>query len=110
LSSRLEMLRERRLAIVAGCERDREQLAQAFGGIQRELHVADRVIAIARRLSRHRAILGVVAAGLILTPVLARKWVRRASLWLPIAIEGYRIVKSVGGKRHRRRETDSSSE
>lgn len=110
MSSSLDGVRERRLALVAECDRDREQLAAAFGGVERQLHVADRVVAIAQRLSRHRAILGVVAAGLILTPVLARKWIRRASLWLPIAIEGYRIIRqSSRPERGTRRRSDHES-
>jgi len=111
LSSPLDGVRARRLALVAECDRDREQLAVAFGGVRRELHVADRLVAIAQRLSRHRAIMGVVAAGLIFNPALARKWIRRASLWLPIAIDGYRIIgqSSQRERRERRRSDDASA-
>ncbi|HKW13788.1 MAG TPA: hypothetical protein VJS69_04810 [Candidatus Krumholzibacteria bacterium] len=111
MSSRLETLRERRLAMVATCEQDRIDLSDAFAGVQRELHVADRLVAVAQRLSRHKAILGVMAAGLVLAPVMARKWIRRASWWLPIAIQGYRIIQSSRRERRtRRRDSPSTAE
>ncbi len=110
MSARLESLRERRLAIVAECDQDRTGVALAWGGIQRELHVADRVITVAQRFKENRAMMGVVAAGLILAPVFARKWIRRASWWLPIAIQGYRIIRqSSQHKRRERRRSDEAS-
>jgi len=103
LSSHLEMLRERRMALVAACDLDRADVAKAFGGVEHELRVADRVVATVQRLKSHPVIVGVLAAGTILAPVLARKWVRRAASWLPIAIQAYRMVRG-------RRTPDSSSE
>lgn len=105
MSSRLDALRERRLAIVAACEEDRAGVAQALGGIQRELHVADRVIAVAQSIKANRVMMGVVAAGLVLAPVFARKWIRRASWWLPVAIQGYKIIQSSRTGRRRREST-----
>ena len=99
MSSRLETLRERRLAILAACDQDRKDVANAFGGVQRELRVADRVVAAAQRLKHHKTMAGVMAAGLVLAPVFARKWIRRASWWLPIALQGYRMFKSSGEER-----------
>jgi hypothetical protein len=93
MSSRLDSLGERRLAIVAACDQDRADVAQAFGCIQRELHVADRVIAVAQGIKANRVVMGAVAAGLVLAPVFARKWIRRAAWWLPVAIQGYKIIK-----------------
>jgi hypothetical protein len=104
LSSHLETLRQRRLAIIAGCDQDREQLAAAFHGIEHELRIADRVVATAQRLKSNPVIVGVLAVGTILAPVLARKWVRRAASWLPIAIQAYRMFKGS------RRRADSTSE
>ncbi len=110
MSSHLDALRERRLAIVAACEQDRNDVARAFGGIQRELHVADRVIAFVQRARDNRVVVGLVAAGLVLAPVLARKWIRRAAWWLPIAIQGYRIIRqSSQHKKRKRSRSDSAS-
>ncbi len=103
MSSHPETLRERRLALVAACDQDREQLAGAFDDIQHELRIADHVVSVAQRLKSHPVLVGVVAVGAILAPVLARKWVRRAASWLPIAIQGYRFMMN-------RRKSDSSSE
>lgn len=103
MSSHLEMLRERRVALVAACDQDRAAVAKAFGGVEHELRIADRVVATAQRLRSHPVVVGLLAVGTILAPVLARKWVRRAASWLPIAIQAYRMVKD-------RRTPDSSSE
>jgi hypothetical protein len=100
-------LRERRLALVGACEGDRRGVAEAFGAIERELHVADRVIAVAQRVSSNRAVMGALAGVLIVAPVLARKWIRRAAWWLPIAIQGYRIIQSSRRKRRSSRESTS---
>jgi hypothetical protein len=108
MSSRLLELRERRLAIVAACDQDRRELADAFGGLERELHFADRIVRVAQRVKRNRAVMGVLAAGLVLAPILAKKWVRRAAWWLPVAIQGYRIIQSSRGKRRARRSAEST--
>jgi hypothetical protein len=92
------------MAIVADCDQDRRDLAIAFHGIEHELRVADRVVSIAQRLKGHPVIVGVLAAGTILAPVLARKWVRRAASWLPIGLQVYRMFKGA------RRRADSTSE
>jgi len=97
--SRLETIAERRRSLIAQCDADRAALATAFRGVERELHIADRVVAMARGLNRHRVLVGVAAAGLILAPVMARKWIRNAVWWLPIAIEGYRVVKNLRAAR-----------
>jgi hypothetical protein len=97
------MLRERRLTLVTACDQDRAAVAKAFGGVEHELRIADRVVATAQRLRGHPVIVGVLAVGTILAPVLARKWVRRAASWLPLAIQAYRMVRN-------RREAGSSSE
>ena len=105
MSAHLDGLRERRLAIVAVCDQDRADVAQAFGGIQRELHVADRVVAFVQRIHGNRAVMGIAAAGLVLAPVFARKWIRRAAWWLPVAIQGYKIIQSSRTKRRQREST-----
>jgi hypothetical protein len=104
MSSRLDGLRERRLALVATCDRDRDQVAAAFGGIERKLEIADRVVSAVQRLNRNRVVMAVVAAGLILVPVLTRKWVRKAAWWLPIVISGVRFLRSRRSEKRARRD------
>lgn len=107
MSSHLDSLRERRLAVIAACDADRVALADSFGEIQHELRVADRVVSAAQRFSRNKVMIGVLAVGLVAAPVLARKWIRRASWWLPILIQGYRTIQSSRGERRHRRESTS---
>ena len=104
MSPHLETLRERRLALVAACDQDRLDVAGEFGAMQRELHVSDKIVSIAQRVSRNRAVIGALAVGLIAVPALTRKWIRRAAWWLPIAIQGLRIIHSA---RNERRESTS---
>jgi hypothetical protein len=103
MSSHLDMLSERRVELIAACDQDRRDLAIAFHGVEHELRVADRVVATVQRLKGNPVIVGVLAVGTILAPMLARKWVRRAASWLPIAIQAYRMVRN-------RRTPDSSPE
>ena len=93
------MLRERRLTLVTACEADRRDLAAAFRGVRRELDIADRVVRVGQRLTRHKAVVGILVAGLVVAPVLAAKWIRRAAWWLPIVIQGYRMIRSSRGER-----------
>jgi hypothetical protein len=94
MSSHLESLRERRLAIIASCDADRMAVADSFGEIQHELRIADRVVSAAQRFSRNKVLVGVLAVGLVAAPILARKWIRRAAWWLPVIIQGYRTIRS----------------
>jgi len=99
VSSHLESLRERRAAIIAECDADRMAVADSFEELQHELRIADRVVSVAQRFSRNKVLVGVLAAGLVAAPVLARKWIRRASWWLPVIIEGYRTIRSARSSR-----------
>jgi hypothetical protein len=107
MSSHLETLRERRLALVAACDQDRLDVAEEFGSLQRELHMADKIVRIAQRFNRNKVVIGALAVGLIAVPALTRKWIRRAAWWLPIAIQGYRIIRDASGERRHRREATS---
>lgn len=99
MSSRLDERAERRSEIIARCEENRAALAAAFGGVQRELRVADLVVSAARGVGRNKLVVGMAAAGLILAPVITKKWIRRAVWWLPIAVEGYKIVHTLRDSR-----------
>ena len=110
MSSHLETLRERRAAIIAACDADRMAVADSFEELQHELRIADRVVSAAQRFSRNKVVVGVLAAGLVAAPVLARKWIRRAAWWLPVAIQGYKIIKqSSQQKRRKRHRSDDAS-
>jgi len=89
----MESYDKRRSDLIARAETDRNALAAAFADVQAELHVADRVVAMAQRVGRHKWILGVAAAGMVVAPVLARKWIRRGAAWLPLVLAGYRVVR-----------------
>jgi len=106
--SHLDTLRERRLAVIAACDDDRRDLADAFAGLQHELRIADKIVSVMQGLNRNRAVIGALAVGLVVAPVFARKWIRRASWWLPILIQGYRIIRqsSSGNRRRRRHDED----
>jgi hypothetical protein len=93
MSARLDALRDRRLALVARSDTDRDAVAATFDELAGELHIADRVVATAQRLSRHHVWVGVAAAGLVLAPVLMRRWIRSAGWWLPVAIGVFRLTR-----------------
>jgi len=91
MSARLAALAERRKALIAGSDQARGEFAAIFGRIENSLWVADAVVAGARRLQRHRILVGVAV---LVVPFAFRKWIRRAIWLLPLAIEGYRTVKA----------------
>jgi hypothetical protein len=108
--SHLNTLRERRLAVIALCDDDRRDVADAFLGLQHELRVADKIVSVAQGLNRNRVVMGALAVGLVVAPVFARKWIRRASWWLPIVIQGYRVIRqSSRPERGTRRRSDHAS-
>ncbi len=91
MSSR-DALVERRLALVARSDENRAALAVVFGSLERRLAIAEVVVATARRINRHRVLIGALAVGLIIAPRTLRKWMRRAMGVLPFAIEAYRAI------------------
>ena len=93
MSSMLEGVAGRRRALIDRSDRDRAALAATFRSLERQLAVADVIVSTVRRVNRHRALVGAAAAVLILAPLAARTWVRRAMWVLPIIIEGYRAAK-----------------
>jgi hypothetical protein len=99
MSSPVEGLAGRREALIARSDRERAALAATLGGFEKVIAVAELGVAAARGIQRHRVLVGVATAGLVLAPLAARTWMRRAIWWLPIAIEGYRLARSLGGTR-----------
>ena len=104
MSAHFDALANRRAALVAESDQNRAAVAESFGAIERRLAVAELVVATARRIHRHRAVIGAVAAWLIIAPRSARSWIGRASALMPFVIEGVRLFRSRQQDR-----TDSSS-
>jgi hypothetical protein len=86
-------LAERRKTLIAGSDRRRAEFAAIFGGIEYKLGVAEAVVAGARRLHRHRFLVGAAGVVMLLAPAY-RSWVRRVMWLAPLALEGYRTVKA----------------
>jgi hypothetical protein len=84
---------QRRAELIARSNRDREAVAEAFGGLARRLSVAETLVRAVRQAKRHKALLGTLAVLGILAPLTARSWLRRASWILPLAIEAFRIAR-----------------
>ena len=99
MNPRLRVLAERRHALIAEADRHRAALAKTVNGVGAEIAIADAVILTVGRVHRHRTLLGAVAVGLILAPAASRKWVRLVMWMAPLALEGYRLVKVLGGTR-----------
>jgi hypothetical protein len=104
MSSRPDALAERRRALIARCAEEREELGAIVGGIESKLALAETVVATARGLNRHRALAGAAGVFMVLAPLAARSWIRRALWLIPAAIEGYRLFAG-----HRRSPPDDPS-
>lgn len=94
MSARLDAIAERRKALLARSDQNRAELGTIFGGLERKFAVAERVVAAARGLSRHRALFGAAGVSLILVPLASKTWLRRVMWAVPLALQVYRTVKS----------------
>lgn len=104
MNSRLDALAERRKALIARSDQQRAELTMVFGGIERRFVAMEVVAAGARRLYRHRVLIGAVGTFVVLGPAATRSWFRKA-LWVaPLALKGYRRMKA---RADARREDDS---
>lgn len=99
MSARMDGPAARRKALIERCDRERAELAALLGGIEDRFALVDTVVTGARRLSRHRLVVGAAGVFMLVAPVVARTWVRRALWLLPVVLEGYRAVKSRAGDR-----------
>ena len=84
----------RRQALVARCDQERDELIGIAGEIANKLSLADSLVVAARRLHRHRGLVGAAGAFLIFGPQGARNWLRGAISLVPMALAGYRRVDS----------------
>jgi UDP-N-acetyl-D-mannosaminuronic acid transferase (WecB/TagA/CpsF family) len=99
MSAGTNTLADRRKALVDRSDQQRAELTAIFGGIERKLSVVETVVAAARRVHRHRLLVGAGGVFLILAPLAARSWMRRI-LWLfPLALEGFRVARAFAESR-----------
>lgn len=102
MSARLRELAARRQELVARADRERRALAAVGGTVERKLAIVDAGFATARRIHRHRAVLGAVAVWSVLAPTSARRWIGRLGWWVPLGLEALRLGRWVAdGRGHR---------
>lgn len=94
MSARFDRLAARRAELVAQSDQNRNALAESFGVIERRLSLVERVVDVARRVHRYRAIVAAVGVGLALAGRKSRPRLKRAIQVLPIALEVFRAFRS----------------
>jgi hypothetical protein len=83
----------RRAELVARLDRDRIAVAESFAAVRGRMKIAEAVVDAARRVNRHRVLVGTLAAFAVVAPLAARTWLRRAAWMLPLVIEGIRLAR-----------------
>lgn len=101
MNARLRELAARRQELAARCDRERRALAVAGGTVERKLAIVDLGFSTARRIHRHRAVLGAVAVWSVLAPASARRWIGRLGWWVPLGLEAVRLGRWVADGRGR---------
>lgn len=109
MNSAVGTLAERRKALIDRSDQKRAELASIFGGIENKLAVVETVVASARRLHHHRLLVGAAGVFLILAPLATRSWIRRTLWVVPLALEGYRLVRAPGKSRRASPTTNASA-
>jgi hypothetical protein len=84
-------LAERRHALIAEADRQRDLASQAGAGIRAGLGIADRGLAVVHHLKRRPIAVGIVAAAVTLLMVKPRQAVR----WLGYGLTGYTMLQRV---------------
>ena len=95
---------QRRVELIERMDHDREAVAEAFTAVRGRLKVAEKIVSVVQRANRHRGVSGTLAMLAIVAPFFARKWIKRAGWFLPLVIEGIRLVR-----RKRNDDDDESS-
>ena len=99
MSSRLEVLAERRRDLVRRSEAHRAELAATVDGLHAEIAIAESVVSVVRGVRRHRAIFGGAAAAfLVFGPSSTRRWLAGAAAIAPFVIGAYRLAKGLPTK------------
>lgn len=91
MNTHMRELAQRRHALVATADQQRELAAQAAADIRAGLGVADRALAVVQHLKHKPIALGLVAAALTLLVVKPRQAVK----WLGYGLTGYTMFQRV---------------
>jgi len=91
MNTHMRELAERRQALIAEADRQRDLASQAGAGIRAGLGIADRGLALLHHLKRKPLAVGLVAAALTLLIVKPRRTVR----WLDYGLSGYTMLQRV---------------
>ena len=100
--SRARLLAERRRELVARSDVHRADLAGIMDDLESRTVLLDIAVSTARRVHRHRVLVGAAAVGLVLAPLAARSWIRRVLWAAPLVLEGYHVFKALRDVRHGR--------
>ena len=99
MSARAQELALRRRELVARSDAQRSGVAATFGDIERRLAFVEVGLSVARRVHRHRALLGAFTIWSAVAPAAAKLWVRRLGWWIPLGIEGFKLARTFTEKR-----------
>jgi hypothetical protein len=100
VSGRAQELALRRQELVARSDAQRDAVGATFSDIERRLGFVEIGLSMARRVHRHRALLGAFTIWSVVAPAAAKLWVRRLGWWVPLGIEGFKLAKTLAGARH----------
>jgi hypothetical protein len=100
VSGRAQELALRRRELVARSDAQRNAVGVTFSDIERRLAFVEVGLSMARRVHRHRALLGAFTIWSVVAPAAAKLWVRRLGWWIPLGIEGFKLAKTFAGARH----------
>jgi len=100
MSGRAQELVRRRLELVARSDAQRNAVGAATGLVDSPRHRGEIGLSMARRVHRHRALLGAFTIWSVVAPAAAKLWVRRLGWWIPLGIEGFKLAKTFAGARH----------
>lgn len=96
MSSRLQVLAERRQELVRRAEAHRAELASGVAGFHREIAIVETVVSVVRGIRRYRTAFGAVAAALVVFgPSRTRRWLSVAVALAPVALGAYRLAKDI---------------
>lgn len=94
MSGRAQELALRRRELVALSDAQRDAVGATFSDIERRLGFVEIGLAMARRVHRHRALLGAFTIWSVVAPAAAKLWVRRLGWWIPLGIEGFKLART----------------
>ena len=94
--TRLRELGARREELVTRSSARRDELAERVSALRREIGAIEVVVASVRRLARYKTPIGIAAGiALIAAPRATARWALRLAWILPVAAEGYRLVRAI---------------